>query len=69
VSAGHVVHDGEALVFAVRAVTPGEVPAAGSPEREMLATQLARIAGNDDAEAYVRALRGRMEIEVAEDRL
>ena len=35
----------------------------------MLATQLARLTGNDEAEAYVDALRARMEIEIAEDRL
>ena len=69
VSAGHVVADGSAVVFAVRGVTPGEVPEEGSPERGMLATQLARLAGNDEAEAYIDALRARMEVEVAEDRL
>ena len=69
VTAGHVVRDGAAVVFAVRGVTPGEVPPEGSPEREMLATQLARLAGNDEAEAYVEAVRARMEVEVAEDRL
>ena len=69
VSAGHVVRDGDAVVFAVRGVTPGEVPEEGSPERGMLATQLARLAGNEDAEAYVQALRERMQVEVAEDRL
>ena len=69
VSAGHVVADGNAVVFAVRGVTPGEVPEEGSPERGMLATQLARLAGNDEAEAYIDALRARMEVEVAEDRL
>ena len=69
VSAGYVVRDGDAVVFVVRGVTPGEVPPAGSPEREMVAMQLARLAGNDEAEAYVAALRERMEVEVAEDRL
>lgn len=69
VSAGHVVGDGGAMVFAVRSVTPGEVPPEGSPERDMLATQLARMAGNNDAEAYVRALRERMQVEVVDDRL
>lgn len=69
VSAGHVVRDGDAVVFAVRSVTPGEVPPEGSPERAMLATQLARLAGNEDAEGYVRALRDRMQVEVADDRL
>ncbi|HEU4813006.1 MAG TPA: SurA N-terminal domain-containing protein [Xanthomonadaceae bacterium] len=69
VSPGYVVRDGNAVVFVVRGVTPGEVPPAGSPEREMVAMQLARLAGNDEAEAYVAALRERMEVEVAEDRL
>ncbi len=69
VSPGYVVRDGDAVVFVVRGVTPGEVPPAGSPEREMVAMQLARLAGNDEAEAYVAALRERMEVDVAEDRL
>ena len=69
VSAGHVVRDGDAVVFVVRSVTPGEVPPAESPERAMLAAQLARLAGNDEAQAYVDALRSRMRVEVAESRL
>ena len=69
VSPGYVVRGGDAVVFVVRGVTPGEVPPAGSPEREMVATQLARLAGNDEAEAYLAALRERMQVEVAEDRL
>ena len=69
VSAGHVVAHGRAVVFVVRGVTPGEVPAEGAPERLMLAAQLAGLAGNDEAEAYVDALRERMDVEVAEDRL
>ena len=69
VSAGHVVREGDAVVFVVRSVTPGEVPPAESPERAMLAAQLARLAGNDEAEDYVDALRSRMRVEVAESRL
>ena len=68
VSAGHVVRDGDAVVFVVRSVTPGEVPPAESPERAMLAAQLGQLAGNDEAEAYVDALRSRMRVEVAESR-
>ncbi|HET8818580.1 MAG TPA: SurA N-terminal domain-containing protein [Xanthomonadaceae bacterium] len=69
VSAGHVVRDGDAVVFVVRSVTPGEVPPADSPERAMLASQLAQLVGNDEAQAYVDALRKRMRVEVAESRL
>ena len=69
VSPGYAVRDGDAVVFVVRSVTPGEVPPPGSPEREMLAMQLAQLTGNDEAEAYIAALRSRMQVEVAEDRL
>ena len=69
VSAGYVVDNGVAVVFAVRSVTPGEVPPVDDPQRLMLANQLAQLAGNDEAEAYVAALRSMMKVVVAEDRL
>jgi peptidyl-prolyl cis-trans isomerase D len=61
--------DGGVAVFVVRSVTPGNVAEASPDEREQLRAQLARIAGFGDGEAYVSALRQRMRVTVAEDRL
>ena len=69
VAPGYLVRDSDAVVFAVRGVQPGEVPAEDAPERLMLAAQLAGMAGNEEAQAYIAALRERMDVEVAADRL
>jgi peptidyl-prolyl cis-trans isomerase D len=61
--------DGSVVVFAVRNVTPGD-PAAATPEqREGIRAQLAQVAGMADAEAFADALRARMSVTIAEDRL
>lgn len=70
VSAGQaVLADGGVAVFVVRAATPGNVAEASPEEREQLRAQLTQIAGFGDGEAYVSALRQRMRVTVAEDRL
>ncbi len=70
VSAGKVeLIDGRMAVFAVDKVTPGD-PAKATPEqRTQLQEQLSQLAGVEDAQALVDALRKRMTITVAEDRL
>ena len=70
VSAGRVVQDdGSILVFAVRKVTPGDGSEASEQERTMLRQQLARMAGDEDAMALLRALRQRMRVTTIEARL
>ncbi len=61
--------NGSFAVFAVSKVTPGEPKQATAQERTNLQQQLAQMAGNEDAESLVRALRKRMQITVAEERL
>lgn len=61
--------DGGVAVFVVRSVTPGNVAEASPEEREQLRAQLAQVAGFGDGQAYVTALRQRMRVTVAEDRL
>lgn len=70
VSLGKVrLADGRMAVFAVEKVTPGD-PAKATPEqRTQLQQQLSRLAGVEDAQALVDALRKRVTITVAEDRL
>ena len=70
VSPGKVeLADGRMAVFAVAKVTPGD-PAKATPEqRTQLQEQLGQVAGVEDAQALVEALRSRMTITVAEDRL
>ncbi len=69
-SAGKVaLPDGGYVVFAVTAVTPGDPATASAQDREMLSEQLARIIGNEDANALLRALRQRMNVTVVEARL
>ena len=64
-----VLPDGRILVFAVSKVLPGDPGQASPQERAMLQQQLAQVGGIDDARAYVAALRKRLRITVAEDRL
>jgi peptidyl-prolyl cis-trans isomerase D len=70
VSAGKAeLADGGVAVFVVRSVTPGDVAEAAPEEREQLRAQLVQVVGFGDGEAYVSALRERMRVTVAEDRL
>ncbi len=60
---------GGAVLFAIDKVVPGN-PAEASPQQRVgLQSQLAQVAGSDDATALVRGLRKAMQIDVAEDRL
>lgn len=61
--------DGRIVVFAVTRVVAGDPRQAPPQERTALREQLARMAGNDDAQSLVRSLRKRMKITIAEDRL
>lgn len=70
VSAGRaVLDDGRIVVFAVSKVIAGNPDEASAAQRQQLQQQLAQMAGNADALAYVKALRKRMKIAVAEARL
>ena len=70
VSAGRVVQDdGSIVLYAVEKVTPGGASEASAEERAMLATQLSRMAGDEDAMALLRALRKRMRVTTVEARL
>ena len=70
VSAGRVLQDdGSIVVYAVTRVTPGNVAEASAEEREMLADQLAQMAGEEDALALLRALRGNVHVPTNEARL
>ena len=70
VSAGRVLQDdGSVVVYAVEKVTPGDAAAASAEERAMLQGQLARMAGDEDAMALIRALRQRMRVTTVEARL
>ena len=63
VSAGRLAQDdGSIVVYAVKGVTPGDSAAANAEERAMLAAQMARMAGDEDAMALLKALRERMRI-------
>ena len=50
-------------------VTPGDPAQAPEAQRQGFAEQMAQMAGNEDVEGLVKALRSRARIEVAEDRL
>src|SRR3546814_6400728 len=60
--------DGRVLVFAVTKVTPGDPKEASEQERAALQQQLAQVAGSEDADGMLKALRKRMKITVAESR-
>lgn len=60
---------GGIAVFAVDKVSAGDMKQVNNNERSMLAEQLSQVAGNNDAESLIRALRKRTKITVAEDRL
>ncbi|MGY1459174.1 SurA N-terminal domain-containing protein [Luteimonas sp. A534] len=70
VSAGRVVQDdGSIVVYAVTRVVPGDVAEASAEERNMIAGQLARLAGDEDAMALLRALRKQVRVTTIEARL
>jgi peptidyl-prolyl cis-trans isomerase D len=64
-----VLSDGRIVVFVVDKVAPGNPKEATADQRAQLQQQLAQLAGTRDAEGLVKALRSRMKIKVAEDRL
>ncbi|MGH8084139.1 MAG: SurA N-terminal domain-containing protein [Lysobacter sp.] len=69
-SAGQqVLADGTIVLFTVDRVAPGSADDIPAPQRQMLQQQLSQIAGADDAQALVSALRSAMEIEVVEGNL
>lgn len=61
--------DGRMAVFVVNKVTPGDIAKALPEQRVQLQQQLAQVAGSEDAQAMVNALRKRLTITVAEDKL
>ena len=70
VSAGKVVlDDGSVVVFAVSAVTPGDVAEIGDAERDMFRQQMALVRGREDADTLLRELRRQMKITVRESNL
>src|SRR3546814_6174076 len=58
--------DGRVLVFAVTKVTPGDPKEASEQERAALQQQLAQVAGSEDADGMLKALRKRLKITVAD---
>lgn len=64
-----VLGDGTIVLFTVDKVVPGDAADVPEAQREMMRQQLVQIAGADDAQALVSALRSGMEIEVVEDNL
>ncbi|MEP6633865.1 MAG: peptidylprolyl isomerase, partial [Luteimonas sp.] len=70
VSPGKVVaSDGRTVVFAISKTIPGDPNAAPPQQRQALQQQLSGMNGEDDAMNLVKALRQRMKITVAEQRL
>lgn len=70
VSAGKAdMTDGSHVVFAVSKVEPGSKDALQPAQREQMRNQMAQMKGIDASQAYVSAVRKRMKVEVAEDRL
>lgn len=64
-----VLDDGRIVVFAVRKVVPGN-PAEATPEQqESMRQQIAQLNGEAQASALVDALRRRLKVTVADDRL
>ena len=70
VSAGRVVlADGRAVVFAVSRVIPGNPAEATAEQKAALKQQLVEMVGGNDVDGLVKALRARMRVTVADDRL
>lgn len=61
--------DDSRVVFVVSKVTPGNVDEIPPQELATMEQQLIRIAGDQDASTLVEAVRQRMQVKVAEDRL
>lgn len=69
-TAGKVVSgNGSIVLYEVRKVVPGDIKEATADQRNGLRQQLAQVGGNEDVAALVKALRQRMHVTVAEDRL
>ena len=64
-----VLDDGRIVVYAVRKVIPGNADEATAEQRATLRQQLGLVHGNQDVEALVQALRRKMRVTVAEERL
>ena len=64
-----VLDDGRIVVFQVTRVIPGDLAEVTAGQRATFQQQLARSAGNEDVTALVKALRKRLQVTVAEDRL
>lgn len=64
-----VLGDGRISLFSVSKVIPGDPAEATDAQKQQLRSQLAENKGVDDAEALLKALRKRMKISVADDRL
>jgi peptidyl-prolyl cis-trans isomerase D len=64
-----ILPDGRAVVFAVSKVIPGDPAEATADQKASLQQQLAEMAGADDVEGLVKALRKRAVVTIAEDRL
>ena len=64
-----VLDDGRIVIYAVRKVIPGDAGEATAEQRDSLRQQLGQVHGNQDVEALVQALRRKMHVTVAEDRL
>ncbi|MBS0231138.1 MAG: peptidyl-prolyl cis-trans isomerase [Proteobacteria bacterium] len=69
VGLGKALVDGQYMVFAIRAVHDGDLTQATAQDRTTLRQQMSQADGMRAREAFVRALRARYQIKVAEDRL
>ena len=61
--------DGRHAVFALTAVTPGDVEQVPEQQRQMLTQQLSQIDGNSAAEAFVAGMRKHFKVQVSEAQL
>lgn len=61
--------DGRHALFALTAVTAGDVAQVPEQQRQMLTEQLSQIDGNNAAEAFVRGMREHFKVQVSEDQL
>lgn len=61
--------DGRHALYALTAVTAGDVAQVPEQQRQMLTEQLSQIDGNNAAEAFVRGMREHYKVQVSEDQL